>query len=1109
MKGMSLVFPILAAATAAAASNTSSARGYRWDCGPLVHGELCGGSYRTCPAATLGACVQCCEAQDTSGCCVWLGNETSAAYPTATLVGNASNVTTATMTQLTATLTNTSAAPDGDVVDPGLCRFHPGDGASTYGGAPEGWSRQCVRVTETPTETASLSATASLTAVEGADSCGEGRRGFHPARVSVGANFTLRVDCRRGVAGEALFLTRTTSPAECRREDAVLLGYDGDSDVVDATGADAEGHPTFAVPALLEAGEYQVCLIDLAGAVTPLHAGGGGGGAGARGLRALAPAALPYVRVDDGGGGGAAPGRAFRLRVEGYGLGGGFFALAESSGCDTSHLVWESGGSGGSLVAAEDGTSAEAVVSLDRTGRHWSCFKPHADAEYEAHASFVVRSATLTHASTTPAILHARTPFVLALFGRGLSNDTRWDGANATAASRCRVLPSGLAHPWGDGSADADASRCETEGVESAAAFLVDGGLTCVFPNGVAHEGWYRACVGGLNATGAEDVVDGGFFRVRPLPVVSARPLPSSPETRAFLTVVLEGPPHGGNAAGLLDGLRVRLVDTVAGCTGGGDGNATLLGASASNEVRARLWTGPRVLALPSSTAACVAPGGNAAGTAAGPFDLPAASDGYGPRNAAFSCALSHTVPGDTGLLVVCADNATAATVSAVYTRTEEDCLAVAGGRSHYHPGSNRCDVPLCPAQHDLSRCPGPRCGLASGRILMGIGHCVLDAAFVARAWVEATASVCGDLRGRYERGRCQVDVCDAAALGPALERWHEGSADYSPVFVSEPLVVNHPAFPVSVCFRNKYEDAWRWAGGFGVRDSCRVRRAKLCRWSSCGGHLSPGPCRVSGVESAAALERTGYADYQSYAAGAGPKSAQTGVLWGSGQGVLHGASNHLQVVCAALACEASEGARGRPSARDHVPVRFASDAPLRRHPAFALSPDRLEARLMSSRTAFPVEAGDEVQVLTGLLPLSEQAELSFAFSFRGVLPSALRVGLLGNDSTAFDDAATGAFYNSTASPLSFGATLNSTESSCALAAGLWYRVVASLKPPEIAVWPDTEGQAIHSYPLCFLHRRTSFELFVDVGWRFAFVLQPSADYEIPRTNQGSIRLRP
>ena len=987
---------------------------------------------------------------------------------------------------------------------------------ASYGGVHVGWSVVCSLKTITETYTITDTASLTLSAALPAESCPG--HSFFPDRAPFGVNFTLTVHCRQGLVGERLFLTRT--PGECRVEDSVLLGDDGATSFAEYTSSDALSHPRYSIPPIFETGWYQVCLYTLQDHTHPLPYPL---------LEVKEIDIKSYVSINGGNAVSGVAGVAFNLTVFGYNLNGGRVGLSKSKYCDSSHMVWEGdvvrdayhdeyeffkAGISHSFFAAADYSSATAVPTLDAVGRYYSCFKVYSDEVYTAHASFEITEQTLQRVSITPTTLYPHTQFLLTLFGSSLQNYSDYSEANSTLESQCKFIA--IDAPWDDAHQSEQffhESRCVEEGSPAFHASVINDQLTCLFPDGAPKGGWYYACILKMNSTvdisdtSYHPVQGGATFFVKNLEKMAAYVTPSHPETKAFFSVVVQDYHYEASkeaTSGYMNDAFIKITNTID-CGAASDDNSSML--TPNDEVRVHRWGGPTILSLPRDSSSC-------ATTWSGDMNFPPANNAIGAPYILHSCRPADVAADDINLVSICSNNATRLFTGAVYTLSKEECLELGthsgdgtpGPTPVYHPSSHKCDVGFCRASFD-TKCHHKRtihCNLSGGFAIMGIGHCIKDAIFVTRIGLEMTAFVCGGLHGRFDRGRCWLDVCKAADLP---NNWYpEERTDFKPLFVSEPLVVNKVAYPVSLCLKQKYSDLWRWIGGFGVDDSCTLKKAKYCRYSTCGGHLSPGPCRLNGVESNA-IERTYHADYQSYLID-GERSAQTGVHWGD-SGVFQGPSNFLQKICSQLACHPK-----RPYVEpgwvpsDHIPVRFEKNSPHQHHPSWVLSPDGLEARLLHSETAYRIEEGEEVHVMTSILPLEEGAELSFAFVVYDIEPAVLTMGFVGNTTVA-DEAVAGAFYNSSQTPLQYSSSLNATGSKCLLATARWYRVIIQLHPAEIAVWPDSAEEEITGAPLCYLHRQTSFQQFYDIGWRFGFVVKSNVHSFIPETDRARIRLRP
>ncbi|KAJ9467461.1 hypothetical protein DIPPA_14143 [Diplonema papillatum] len=1005
----------------------------QWDCGPLAGGACTEMSVR-CAAGSALDCVECCNAAGRAGCCSWRGNETAAGQ-------------------------NESApAP------PDLCWFHP-DGVLS-GGAPTGLAQVCTSSTETATATPTLSTTPTLTVPFAHATC-SGGSDFFPKIAPVGVNWTLTVYCRRGLAGESVFLTR--KKGSCDPEAALLLGDYPTGDVaavVRASGADSEGHPLFTVPPLYEAGTYQLCLKTLQ---EHMHAFSSP-------LRVQGTSVRPYVWFDPG---------SRELIADGFALSRDTVQFTVSRTADCTSPVYPLG----SVPYRVTGDGRFAVmggVALD-PGRYYSCFRPFPDDPWSAHAAVAVPERRLRRASTAPARVAVGQPFLLTLFGDYVANES---------AAYCRVVPV-------DGH---DPEDCHRQGVSAATVSVVAEyaaedargfaeptiqrtTVTCDFPHGTGDAGWHYACLGDLNSSSRYDErgyhkasAGGATFEVKPraaLPVASV--VPVQPLSKAWLNVLLTG----GNIA-VPEGSHIKLQETP--CDAEPDElNKTTEFNAYSNEARVYKWRGPKAL-VPFSEPCPFHTGHVSLRTVADSVDktyricytssLPsAASPAYGfcGENATFTSTRVERV----GVRVRPRDG-------------PADCSALGGVYNH---ASHRCELWLCRGSLNPETCPGPLCSLLEVTAVMGIGECLADP--LATVGLPSQADACEAFRGKYERGHCWFHVCRADSLSSA----GDPGSGYERIKMSEPMMIKQRTFPVYVCLRRMYTDEWLSVGGFGVDDSCELKKAKYCRYVSCGDHLAnPGPCTLLGMDGAgghSTVEKTGLGNYQPTGRAYEP-SALSGIAWNA---VLQGPSNLLQQVCHDMACHADR----------YVLVRFEKSV-AHRHPSWAVSPDGLEARYVGRHVQYQVP-GAEIHALTTELPLSMDPVTEVTVGFNVVHGDGhiLKLGLVANHSAL-------PFENSTATPLRFVAAFAANESRagveappCSLRRGAWYRAVFRSEPSEITVWPDGDGAEIARSPACYLHRPTSFDFFApSTGWRLAFVITvPSGWADRPKENEARVALRP
>lgn len=343
--------------------------------------------------------------------------------------------------------------------------------------------------------------------------------------------------------------------------------------------------------------------------------------------------------------------------------------------------------------------------------------------------------------------------------------------------------------------------------------------------------------------------------------------------------------------------------------------------------------------------------------------------------------------------------------------------------------------------------------------------------------------------------------------------------------------MLRRPAYPVHVCGRRPHgaDDSWQWLGAFGIADSCRVARAKACRRIACGsgavavapaqpgdgaGEYNPGPCAVLGAEGADEDARgigppPGHAhepdtgSWQPIGARATrlgrpvePSSVLGPVTWNKR---LHGPSVALQRVCAAFACaDAPGGDRiGRPG--DPAPARFGGRWPSVRARWLVPSPDGLQVRLLLPPARPEPPAGAELHVLTRRpLDVDAYGELPVGFSFHGIDPRTLRMGLLSN-SSLWPGAFPGRFHNGSATPLQFQVEFAGDK--CVLQQGVRYRFVFRLRPPEAAIWAEDGWLA------CHLRHPSSLEELRDEGWRLAFVLTWPAQVDRRPLTRGRARI--
>ena len=332
------------------------------------------------------------------------------------------------------------------------------------------------------------------------------------------------------------------------------------------------------------------------------------------------------------------------------------------------------------------------------------------------------------------------------------------------------------------------------------------------------------------------------------------------------------------------------------------------------------------------------------------------------------------------------------------------------------------------------------------------------------------------------------MHACDSTVSSSI---WHPISNQlyetHTAIAISEKLLIHEPTFPIHVCYRKRHSDSWQWIGSLAADDSCQLKVAKLCRYVRCDDTLKPGPCEVLGIRSNV-VERTPTGSYL-YTRRPTEPSASKGIVIPSN---IQGTSSMIQRACAAMACSKFSAI--------HFEQSYS-------HKAFVASPDGMESRFLYQNN---LDSGDEIFSVTNQLDSWEYAEITVSFVIRDFHPSSVQIGFVQNG-TQFDEADSGRFYNTTATPLQFGSYFNSSKgSSCDLSTDVWYRIVIRFHPSEISIWPDQYADSIDLSPTCYLRRPTDFVPFDNTGWRMAFVITiPNAVDIRPVHDRSKIILRP
>eukprot|EP01062_Namystynia_karyoxenos_P035053 TRINITY_DN25686_c0_g2_i1.p1 TRINITY_DN25686_c0_g2~~TRINITY_DN25686_c0_g2_i1.p1 ORF type:complete len:1325 (+),score=284.20 TRINITY_DN25686_c0_g2_i1:81-3977(+) len=1065
---------------------------------------------------------------------------------------------TVTLPSTSATYTLPSVSPTARVnesvalVYTGQCHFFAMGTAAGGGGSR---ALTCLAATATETPSITHSTTHSTTPQVADVSCSGAV--IHPTQAAVGFNFTLTVFCRRGVAGEQLFFTQT--PGYCDEGDAVLLGPAGDTVFAALQYRDQHQHPIAVVPPIFEPAEYQVCLLTVRGfrealgarlTVVPprpkdfvwlQHSAGADAaftltvdGMGLNGLQfavATDPKCKYRVRetarvgtfideVEADGPIRVGPGTEPGGRWTGWtsptnpreifeDTAGRTTLLRRSDGM----LVFAEDYAGGYDVS-EDGTLAVTTLTLSE-GTYWHCYRRFDDEDWAPHARFLVRRKQLTRVATTPRHTAAGQPFILTLFGPGTTN---------VSSSDCRIALIG--------------DSCTASTYVADSVDIVDDTTICRFLSGAPTAGWYHACIGDYNSTydpritsferGDYDGTPGGAtFLVWTPPWPLAEVSPQEPTTKEWFTVVLTG-------GDFPSGSFVKLVDHQ-------DCNIANM-TEEQAEVEVHDWSGPMVI-LEDDTDPCTSNMGWAGHLNRG-FDLMPEVGGIpGGKNTYFHLCPAGQVTTGKPLLICDFGSSSLVRTGSIFTDDDATCRRI-GGRWHFPGGTehtsgdgrNLCDIALCAATRG-PLCPGPGCGVSGGLAVQGYGHC-LEHRMVSAAF-RATAEACSSYQGRWGDGNCWLEICGAADLP---SNWHPQSYPtwtptryYVPRRVSAPLMLRRPAYPVHVCGKRKQGDAggWQWLGAFGIADSCRVARAKACRRIACGsgalalapaqpgdgaGEYNPGPCAVLGAEGA-----------DEEARGIGPaKGLESDADWGSWQRIgararrlgrpvepsallgpvtwnkrLQGPSEAMQRVCAAMACADEPGGHRVGRVGDPAPARFGGPWPAVRYRWWVPSPDGLQVRLLLPPHKPVPDAGTELHVATRRpIDIDPYGETPIGFTFTGIDPSILRMGLLANSSLYLGDTA-GRFYNDSATPLRWEVPFYSADGPCSLTADTKYRAVFRLRPfAEMAIWLDNQGGLA-----CHMRHPTAIDEFDDQGWRLAFVLTWPAAANYTPSQFGSARI--